>query len=171
MDFDGIAPNLSTAAYGMSCSAIRTTHSSATPTVPITTGRLTTPRMRPGACSRSPNISMTDPAEDLKEFTSRQTMGFRGIFVSNEPLPERRYDNPMWEESGPSSKSTTSPSMSISSPAGRRRLGPNPIVDVSAPCRPFKTIAEMITGTVFAAGIRNLKLISVENDIGGSRIT
>ena len=43
------------------------------------------------------NISMTDPQEDLKELDRVKKMGFRGIFISNDPLPERRYDNPMWE--------------------------------------------------------------------------
>ena len=43
------------------------------------------------------NISMTDPAEDLKELHRVTKLGFRGIFISNDPLPERRYDNPMWD--------------------------------------------------------------------------
>ena len=43
------------------------------------------------------NISMTDPVEDLKEIERVMKMGFRGIFISNDPAPERRYDNPMWE--------------------------------------------------------------------------
>ena len=43
------------------------------------------------------NISMTDPQADLEELHRVKTLGFRGIFVSNDPLAERRYDNPMWE--------------------------------------------------------------------------
>ena len=36
-------------------------------------------------------------AEDLSELHRIKKLGFRGIFISNDPLPERRYDNPMWD--------------------------------------------------------------------------
>ena len=41
---------------------------------------------------------MTDPDADLQELHRIKKMGFRGIFVSNDPLAQRRYDNPMWEQ-------------------------------------------------------------------------
>ena len=113
------------------------------------------------------NISMTDPAEDLKEVHRIKKMGFRGIFVSNDPLPERRYDNPMWEEFWTVVEEYDLPvNVHILTRQGGPQVGPNPIVDgVVLPVPAFRTIAEMIMGTVLQRH-PNLKLISVENDIG-----
>jgi predicted TIM-barrel fold metal-dependent hydrolase len=113
------------------------------------------------------NISMTDPTEDLKELHRVKKMGFRGIFISNDPLPERRYDNPMWEEFWTAVEAYDLPvNIHILTRQGGPQVGPNAIVDgVVLPVPAFKTIAEMITGTVLQRH-PHLKLISVENDIG-----
>src|SRR5262245_56492936 len=91
------APRSSTAATAWPCSAIRTTRSSATPTAPTMTGA-DYASYAPTRLFAIANISMTDPAEDLKELHRIKKLGCRGIFISNDPLAERRYDNPMWEE-------------------------------------------------------------------------
>lgn len=42
-------------------------------------------------------ISMTDVEEAVQETERCARMGFCGVLISNDPAPERRYDNPMWE--------------------------------------------------------------------------
>jgi predicted TIM-barrel fold metal-dependent hydrolase len=113
------------------------------------------------------NISMTDPQADLDELNRVKKMGFRGIFVSNDPLPERRYDNPMWETFWTAVEEYDMPvNVHILTRQGGGQIGANQIVDgVVLPVPAFKTIAEMITGAVFEKH-PNLKIISVENDIG-----
>jgi predicted TIM-barrel fold metal-dependent hydrolase len=113
------------------------------------------------------NISMTDPEKDLEELHRVKKMGFRGIFVSNDPLPERRYDNPMWETFWSAVEEYDMPvNVHILTRQGGPQIGSNPLVDgVVLPVPAFKTIAEMITGAVLE-NHPGLKMISVENDIG-----
>jgi predicted TIM-barrel fold metal-dependent hydrolase len=113
------------------------------------------------------NISMTDPEEDLKELHRVKKMGFRGIFVSNDPLDSRRYDNPMWDTFWTVVEEYNLPvNVHILTRQGGPQVGANQIVDgVLLPVPAFRTIAEMITGGVFERH-PNLKIISVENDIG-----
>jgi len=114
------------------------------------------------------NISMTDPAEDLKELHRVAKMGFRGIFISNDPLPERRYENPMWDGFWSTVEEYNLPVNIhiLTVQKGFQVSATNPLVDgVLLPVPAFRTIAEMITGGVFDRH-RNLKIVSVENDIG-----
>jgi predicted TIM-barrel fold metal-dependent hydrolase len=113
------------------------------------------------------NISMTDPVEDLKEVHRIKKLGFRGIFISNDPLAERRYDNPMWEEFWSTVEEYDLPvNIHILTRQGGPQVGANMIVDgVVLPVPAFRTIAEMITGSVLERHPK-LKIISVENDIG-----
>src|SRR5918911_5062625 len=94
------------------------------------------------------NISMTDPEEDLKELHRIKGLGFRGIFVSNDPLPERRYDNPMWDTFWSAVEEYDLPvNVHILTRQAGPQVGANPIVDgVLLPVPAFRTIAEMITG-------------------------
>ncbi len=115
------------------------------------------------------NISMTDPQKDLEELHRVKKMGFRGIFISNDPLPERRYDNPLWENFWTAVEEYDMPvnihilTVQGSTPQVSAR---NPLVDgVLLPITAFRTIAEMITSGTLEKH-PNLKLISVENDIG-----
>jgi predicted TIM-barrel fold metal-dependent hydrolase len=113
------------------------------------------------------NISMTDPEADLAELERVRKMGFRGIFISNDPLPERRYDNPMWEKFWSAVEEYDMPvNVHILTRQGGPQVGANALVDgVVLPVPAFKTIAEMITAGVLEKHPR-LKIISVENDIG-----
>lgn len=113
------------------------------------------------------NISMTDPELDLQELHRVKKLGFRGIFISNDPLPERRYDNPMWDKFWTVVEEYEMPvNIHILTVQRGSQVGPNPIVDgVLLPVPAFRTIAEMITGGVLEKH-PNLKIISVENDIG-----
>src|SRR5205085_8367114 len=43
------------------------------------------------------SISMTDVDAAIKEAQRCARLGFRGVFISNDPAPERRYSDPMWE--------------------------------------------------------------------------
>ena len=115
------------------------------------------------------NISMTDPQKDLEELHRVRKMGFRGIFISNDPLPERRYDNPLWEDFWTAVEEYDMPvnihilTVQGGTPQVSAR---NPLVDgVLLPIPAFRTIAEMITSGTLEKH-PNLKLISVENDIG-----
>jgi predicted TIM-barrel fold metal-dependent hydrolase len=99
------------------------------------------------------NISMTDPQKDLEELHRVKMMGFRGIFISNDPLPERRYDNPMWDAFWYAVEEYDMPvnvhilTVQGSTPQVSAR---NPLVDgVLLPIPAFRTIAEMITAGVF----------------------
>jgi len=96
------------------------------------------------------NISMTDPAEDLKELHRVKRLGFRGIFISNDPLPERRYDNPMWETFWTAVEEYDLPvNVHILTVQKGAQVGANPIVDgVVLPVPAFRAIAEMITAGV-----------------------
>jgi predicted TIM-barrel fold metal-dependent hydrolase len=113
------------------------------------------------------NISMTDPEADLSELYRVRQLGFRGIFISNDPLPERRYDNPMWDAFWTAVEDYDMPvNIHILTRQGGPQVGANQIVDgVVLPVPAFRTIAEMITGGVLDKHPR-LKVISVENDIG-----
>lgn len=113
------------------------------------------------------NISMTDPQADLEELNRVKKMGFRGIFISNDPLETRRYDNPMWETFWTAVEEYDMPAnVHILTRQGGPQIGANPLVDgVVLPVPAFRAIAEMITGGVFE-NHPNLKMISVENDIG-----
>jgi predicted TIM-barrel fold metal-dependent hydrolase len=113
------------------------------------------------------NISMTDLAEDLKELERIKRLGFRGIFISNDPLAERRYDNPMWDTFWSTVEEYELPvNIHILTRQGGPQVGANAIVDgVLLPVPAFRTIAEMITGGVLDLHPR-LRVISVENDIG-----
>jgi len=114
------------------------------------------------------NISMTDPQEDLKELERVKKMGFRGIFISNDPLPERRYDNPMWEPFWTAAEEYDIPvSIHILTGQGGPQVGgPNPILDGVFMLIPgFKSMVEMITGGILERH-PNLKIVSVEHDIG-----
>ncbi|HEY0583846.1 MAG TPA: amidohydrolase family protein, partial [Chloroflexota bacterium] len=121
----------------------------------------------PGRLFPVANISMTDPDEDLKELQRIKKLGFRGIFISNDPLPERRYDNPMWDTLWTAVEDYELPvNVHILTRQGGPQVGANQIVDgVTLPVPAFRTIAEMITGGVLDQHPR-LKIISVENDIG-----
>jgi predicted TIM-barrel fold metal-dependent hydrolase len=116
------------------------------------------------------NISMTDPVEDLKEVERVRKLGFRGIFVSNDPRPERRYDNPMWETFWTAVEEYGMP-VNIHILTGQAGspppVGPrNPLVDGVLLLVPaYRTISEMITSGVLEKH-PDLKIISVENDIG-----
>ena len=113
------------------------------------------------------NISMTDPAADLQELQRIKKMGFRGIFISNDPLAERRYDNPMWDSFWTAVEEYDLPvNIHILTRQGGPQVGANQIVDgVTLPVPAFRTIAEMITGGAFDRHPK-LKIVSVENDIG-----
>ncbi len=113
------------------------------------------------------NISMTDPAEDIKELQRVRKLGFRGIFISNDPLAERRYDNAMWEPFWSAVEESDMPvNVHIITAQGRWGVGENHIVEGVLMLVPaFRTIAEMITGGVLERH-PGLKIISVENDIG-----
>ena len=113
------------------------------------------------------NISMTDPEEDLKELKRVKKAGFRGVFISNDPLEKRRYDNPMWESFWTAVEEFEMPvNVHILTRQGGPQVGSNPLVDgVTLPVPAFRAIAEMITGAVFERH-PNLKIVSVENDIG-----
>ncbi len=76
------------------------------------------------------NISMTDPEKDLAELTRVKNAGFRGIFVSNDPLEYRRYDNPMWEKFWTAVEEYDMPvNVHILTRQGGPQVGANPIVD------------------------------------------
>ena len=113
------------------------------------------------------NISMTDPEEDLKELQRIKKLGFCGIFISNDPLPERRYDNPMWDRFWSAVEEYDLPvNIHILTRQGGPQVGANQIVDgVLLPVPAFRTIAEMITSGTLDRHPK-LKIISVENDIG-----
>ncbi len=113
------------------------------------------------------NISMTEPSEDLAELHRIVRLGLRGIFISNDPLPQRRYDNPMWDAFWTAVEEYDLPvNIHILTRQGGPQVGANMIVDgVTLPIPAFRTIAEMITGGVFDRHPK-LKVISVENDIG-----
>jgi uncharacterized protein len=113
------------------------------------------------------NISMTDPQLDREELDRIKKRGFKGIFISNDPLAERRYDNPMWDTFWTAVEEYDLPvNIHILTRQGGPQVGANPIVDgVVLPIPAFRTIAEMITGGVFDRHPK-LKVISVENDIG-----
>ena len=114
------------------------------------------------------NISMTDVEEDLKELHRVAKMGFRGIFISNDPLPERRYDNAMWDPFWSAVEEYDLPVNIhiLTVQRGFQVSAANPLVDgVLLPVPAFRTIAEMITGGAFDRH-PNLKIVSVENDIG-----
>jgi len=113
------------------------------------------------------NISMTDPAEDINELRRIRKMGFRGIMISNDPLPQRRYDNPMWE---PFWSEVEEYDLPVNIHILTRQSGPessvNPIiVGAMLPIPSCRTIAELITGGVLERHPA-LKVVSVENDIG-----
>src|SRR5690606_28878250 len=115
------------------------------------------------------NISMTDLDEDLKEVERVMKMGFRGIFISNDPAPERRYDNPMWDKFWTAVEEYGLP-VNIHILTGQSTVGQvsqaNPLIDgVLLMVRSYRTISEMATGGVLDKH-PNLKIISVENDIG-----
>ena len=115
------------------------------------------------------NISMTDPVEDLKEVERVMKLGFRGIFISNDPAPERRYDNPMWEPFWTAIEEYGLP-VNVHILTGQSATGQvnqaNPLIDgVLLMVRSYRTISEMATGGVLDKH-PNLKVISVENDIG-----
>src|SRR5262249_60613278 len=101
----------------------------------------------PTRLSSIANIAMSDPAADLKEVHRIKKLGFRGIFISNDPLPERRYDNPMWEAFWTVVEAYDLPvNIHILTRQGGPQVGPNPIVDgVVLPVPASKTIAEIIT--------------------------
>ena len=107
------------------------------------------------------------PGRISQELNRVKKMGFRGIFVSNDPLDNRRYDNPMWETFWSTVEAYDMPvNVHILTRQGGPQVGANQIVDgVTLPVPAFRTIAEMITGGVFEHH-PNLKIISVENDIG-----
>ena len=120
------------------------------------------------------NISMTDPEEDLKELHRVKQMGFRGIFISNDPLAQRRYDNPMWDTFWSACEEYDMPAnvhiltgqvlgaFGLTGPEAYR----NQISDSVLLLAPsFKAIVDFCTGGVFDKH-PNLKIISVENDIG-----
>ncbi len=84
-------------------------------------------------------------------------------------MPERRYDNPLWENFWTAVEEYDMPvnihilTVQGSTPQVSAR---NPLVDgVLLPIPAFRTIAEMITSGTLEKH-PNLKLISVENDIG-----
>ncbi len=114
------------------------------------------------------NISMTDPHEDLKELHRIAKMGLRGIFISNDPLAERRYENPMWQPFWNAVEEYDLPVNIhiLTVQSGSQVSATNPLVDgVLLPIPAFRTIADMIIGGVFDKH-PNLKIVSVENDIG-----
>jgi predicted TIM-barrel fold metal-dependent hydrolase len=113
------------------------------------------------------NISMTDPDKDLEELNRVRKMGFRGIFVSNDPLEHRRYTNPMWDKFWSAVEEFDMPvNVHILTRQGGPQVGADPLVDgVLLPVPAFRTIAEMCSQGTLAAHPK-LKIISVENDIG-----
>jgi predicted TIM-barrel fold metal-dependent hydrolase len=113
------------------------------------------------------NISMTDPAEDLKELDRVVRLGFKGILVSNDPLKQRRYDNPMWEPFWSAVEEYGLPvSVHILTGQQPERLSPVPVINAAlTPTLAFKTIAEMIVAGVLERHPA-LSIVSVESDIG-----
>jgi predicted TIM-barrel fold metal-dependent hydrolase len=113
------------------------------------------------------SISMTDVDEALKEMKRCANMGFRGVFISNDPAPERRYDNPMWEPFWAACEEMGLP-VNLHILTGQRGtgLGAHIIADyMKLHTFAVTSILEMITSGVFERH-PNLKVISVENDIG-----
>jgi predicted TIM-barrel fold metal-dependent hydrolase len=113
------------------------------------------------------NISMTDPEEDLRELERVVRMGFKGILVSNDPLAERRYDNPMWRSFWSAVAEYRLPvSMHILTGQDQRQLSPIPVINGALiPNIAFKTIAEMIVAGVLEH-YPDLTIVCVESDIG-----
>jgi predicted TIM-barrel fold metal-dependent hydrolase len=113
------------------------------------------------------NISMTDPELDLAALTKARNDGFRGIYNTNDPLEDRRYDNPMWDKFWSAVEEYDMPvNVHILTRQGGPQVGANPLIDgVLLPIPAFRTITEFVTGGVFDKH-PNLKIISVENDIG-----
>ncbi len=112
-------------------------------------------------------ISMTDPQEALKEAERCAKLGFRGVFISNDPAPERRYDNPMWEPFWSFCEEADLP-VNIHILTGQRGtgMGSHAIADyMKLHTYAVTAILEMICAGVFERHPR-LKVISVENDIG-----
>jgi predicted TIM-barrel fold metal-dependent hydrolase len=167
MDFDGIAGEIFYCGYGMSLYSHPDDEFQRDAHRAYNDWALDYASYAPTRLFPVANISMTDPAEDLQELTRIKKLGFRGIFISNDPLPERRYDNPMWDGFWSAVEEYELPvNIHILTRQAGPQVGANAIVDgVLLPVPAFRTIGEMITGGVLDQHPR-LKIISVENDIG-----
>lgn len=113
------------------------------------------------------SISMTDVEEAIAEAERCAKQGFRGVFISCDPAPERRYDNPMWEPFWTACEAMDLPvNLHILTGQKGSGLGSHIIADYMK-LHTFATtsIVEMICAGVLERH-PNLKVVSVENDIG-----
>lgn len=113
------------------------------------------------------SISMTDVEAAIGETERCAKQGSRGVFISCDPAPERRYDNPMWEPFWSACEEMDLP-INIHILTGQQGsgLGGNIIANyMKLHTFAMTSIVEMITGGVFERHPA-LKVVSVENDIG-----
>ncbi|MHB8574941.1 MAG: amidohydrolase family protein, partial [Dehalococcoidia bacterium] len=113
------------------------------------------------------SISMTDVNLAIAEAERCAKLGFRGVFISCDPAPERRYDNPMWEPFWTACEEMDLP-INIHILTGQRGsgLGGHIIADyMKLHTFAMTSIVEMICAGVLERHPK-LKVVSVENDIG-----
>jgi predicted TIM-barrel fold metal-dependent hydrolase len=113
------------------------------------------------------SISMTDVDLAMAEAERCAKLGFKGVFISNDPAPERRYNDPMWEPFWSACEEMDLPvNMHILTGQRGTGLGQSILADyMKLPAYAFTSILEMISAGVLERH-PNLKVISVENDIG-----
>jgi predicted TIM-barrel fold metal-dependent hydrolase len=113
------------------------------------------------------SIAMTTPKSALAELTRCAKGGMRGVFISCDPKPERRYDNPMWEPFWSACEEAHMPvNLHILTEQDRGVISPNILVEYMVQTsRAMTCVVEMITAGVLERH-PNLTIISVENDIG-----
>lgn len=113
------------------------------------------------------SISMTDVDDAIREAERCAKLGFRGVFISCDPAPERRYDNPIWEPFWTACEEMDLP-INIHILTGQQGsgLGGNIVASyMKLHTFAMTAIVEMITAGVLERH-PNLKVVSVENDIG-----
>jgi predicted TIM-barrel fold metal-dependent hydrolase len=113
------------------------------------------------------SLSMTTVEDAIEEAERCARLGFKGVFISNDPAPERRYDNPMWEPFWTACEEMDLP-INIHILTGQRGTGLSErIIADYMKLHTFAvtSILDMITSGVFERHPK-LKVISVENDIG-----
>ena len=114
------------------------------------------------------SISMTDVEESITELTRCKKAGFVGIFISNDPDKQHRYDNPKWEPFWSACEEMDMPiNIHILTNQGARMGAEGNLLTwyMQLPIHATSCILDMITAGVFERHPK-LKLVSVENDIG-----
>lgn len=113
------------------------------------------------------SISMTDVDAAMGEMTRARAMGMRGVLISNDPAPERRYDNPIWEPFWAEAERLDMP-INLHILTGQRGtgMGEHKLADyMKLPTYAATSIVEMIAAGVLERHPR-LTIVSTENDIG-----